>query len=85
MEKPLLLTVVITVLYFSSKVLENKYITKQPHILKHTVRDTLIVSGCVFVTLFLFFQMSGPIAELLGAGEYTGSPSMNAFTGEPGF
>ena len=85
MEKPLLLTVLISTFYFLLKIMESKYVTKESHALKHTVRDTLVVAGCVFVVLFLFFQMGGPIAELIGAGEYSGSPSTQAFTGEPEF
>jgi hypothetical protein len=85
MEQALLLTVIIAIFYFIIKMLEAKYVNKKQEPLKHIVRDTLVVSACVFLVLFLFFQMSGPIAEILGAGEYAGSTSTQAFTGEPGF
>ena len=53
--------------------------------MKNTVRDTLIVTACVFVVLFIFFHMSGPLAELIGGGEYVGSPGAQAFVDEPCF
>ena len=89
MEQALLLSVIIAILYFITKMLEesyfNKYVNKVQEPLKYVVRDTLIVSACVFLVLFMFFQMSGPIAEILGAGEYAGSTTTQAFVGEPGF
>jgi hypothetical protein len=85
MEKPLLLTVAIGILYFVTKVAESKYILKKQEPLKNTVRDTLIVTACAFIILFLFFHMSGPFAELLGTGDYTGSVGTQAFVDEPGF
>jgi hypothetical protein len=85
MEKPLLLTVVIGILYFVTKIAESKYIHKKQEPMKNTVRDTLIVTACVFTVLFLFFHMSGPLVELLGTGEYVGSPGAQAFIDEPGF
>jgi len=85
MEKPLLLTVVIGILYFGTKLAESKFIHKKREPMKNTVRDTLIVTACAFVVLFAFFHMSGPVAELLGGGEYVGSPAAQAFIDEPGF
>jgi hypothetical protein len=86
MEKPLLLTVVIGILYFVTKIAESKYINKKQEPMKNTVRDTLIVTACVFTVLFLFFHMSGPLGELLGTGgEYGGSIGAQAFIDEPGF
>lgn len=85
MEKPLLLTIVIGILFFFTKIAESKYIHKKQEPMKNIVRDTLIVTACAFVVLFAFFQMSGPIAELLGAGEYVGSAGAQAFIDEPGF
>lgn len=85
MEQALLLSVIIAILYFITKMLESKYVNKIQEPLKYVVRDTLIVSACVFFVLFMFFQMSGPIAEILGAGEYAGSTTTQAFVGEPGF
>jgi len=85
MEKALLLTIVIATFYFFTKILEAKYVYKKQEPLKNIVRDTLIVSGCSFLVLFMFFQMSGPIAEILGGGEYAGSVATQAFTGEPEF
>lgn len=85
MEKPLLLTIIIGVFYLIIKIAESKYIYKKQEPMKQTVRDTLIVTACVFVVLFSFFHISGPVAELLGSGEYMGSSGTQAFTDEPGF
>ena len=85
MEKPLLLTVIIGIPYFVVKITESKYIHKKQEPMKNTVRDTLVVTGCAFVVLFVFFHMTGPLAELLGGGEYVGSPGAQAFVDEPGF
>jgi hypothetical protein len=85
MEKPLLLTVAIGILYFATKIAESKYIHNKQEPMKNTVRDTLIVTACAFIVLFVFFHMTGPLAELLGTGEYVGSPGAQAFIDEPGF
>ena len=85
MEKPLLLTVLIGIFYFITKMVESKYINKKQEALKNTVRDTLIVTACTFIILFLFLHMSGPVAEILGGGEYVGAPGTQAFVDEPGF
>jgi len=85
MEKPLFLAVIIGILYFTTKIAESKYINKKQEPMKNIVRDTLIVTGCTFVVLFAFFNMSGPMAELLGGGECVGSSSAQAFVDEPGF
>ncbi len=86
MEKVLILSVLIGGLFLLIKTVEMKYFDKQAKPLKLIVRDTLIVLGCAFLPLLLFFQFDTKIAELLqmGDGEASSGPSQ-IFTDEPGF
>ena len=55
MEQALLLSVIIAILYFITKMLESKYVNKIQEPLKYVVRDTLIVSACViFCFIYVF-------------------------------
>jgi hypothetical protein len=85
MEKPLILTVAIGILYFVAKIAESKYVHKKHEPVKNTVRDTMIVTACAFTVLFAFSHVSGPLAELLGTGDCVGSIGAQAFVDEPGF
>lgn len=84
MEKVLILSVVISVLFFIYKIFEMKYIDKEDKPLKLIVRDTIVSFTCTFIVLLLFFQFDGNINEIFNMGEKKVGPPQ-VFTGEPGF
>ncbi len=83
MEKPVLLTISIAALFLFAKLIEMK-LGKEVKPVKFIIRDTFIVFGCAFVPVFLFFQSSGSIADMLGAGDVSVAPTQ-IFTDMPGF
>lgn len=85
MEKPILITIAIAVLFFFAKLVETKFIEKENKPLKFLIRDTLMVLICAFVPIMIFFQASGPVAEMLGSSDFTASAPTQIFTDVPGF
>ena len=85
MEKPIIITVSIAVLFFFAKLVEMKFVDQENKPLKFLIRDTLLVMACSFVPIFLFFQASGPVAEMLGTSDFTASAPTQVFTDVPGF
>lgn len=84
MEKAVILTIAIAVLFFFSKLVEMKYMDKETKPVKFLIRDTLIVLSSAFVPLYLFFQSSGSLSELLGTSDTRAAPTQ-IFTDTPGF
>tara|TARA_B100000941_G_C28411416_1_gene503674 strand:- start:138 stop:392 length:255 start_codon:yes stop_codon:yes gene_type:complete len=84
MEKVLLLTLAISILFFVCKLVEMKYIEKQQKPLKFIIRDTIIVCGCTFLPLLMFFQFDVKLNEIFQLGETPNIPTQ-VFSDEPGF
>ena len=85
MEKPILLTVAITVIYFIMKIIEMKYIEKTHIPAKLIVRDVVIVFVSSFIPIYLFFTASGPVADMIGNADFTSIAPTQIFTDLPGF
>ena len=85
MEKPIIITIAIAVLFFFAKLVETKFIEKENKPMKFLIRDTLLVLICAFVPIMIFFQATGPVAEMLGATDFTASAPTQIFTDVPGF
>ena len=86
MEKPILLTITITVVYFLVKMIEMKYIEKESKPIKLIVRDLIIVFMSAFLPIFMFFSATGPVAEMIGSGDFTSTTvPTQIFTDLPGF
>ena len=83
MEKIIILSVSISVLFCIIKFLEMKYIEKEMPPLKLIVRDTLIVMISSFIPIFLFINMSDQIGKMFGGASLSTSPEI--FTDMPGF
>ena len=83
MEKPVIITLSIAVLFFFAKLVEMKFIDKDNKPFKFIIRDTLLVMVCAFVPIILFFQASGPVAEMLGTSDFTASAPTQIFTDVP--
>ena len=84
MEKILVLSIVISFLFFVAKMFEMKYIEKKQKPLKLIIRDTFAVFVCAMLPLVLFFQFDSKISEIFRFGEANEVVSQ-IFTDEPGF
>jgi hypothetical protein len=84
MEKALLLTIAVSILFFLIKLVEMKYIDKETKPVKTLIRDTLIVAASTFVPVYLFFNSGGSLSNLLGTGDIAIAPTQ-IFTDTPGF
>ena len=85
MEKVVILSVVISVLFFIYKIFEMKYIEKKDKPLKLIVRDSIVVFTCTFIPVLLFFQFDGKMGEIFNIGDESTAKPPQVFTGEPGF
>lgn len=85
MEKPIIITITISVLFFFAKLIEMKFVEKENKPMKFIIRDTILVLLCAFIPIMIFFQASGPVAEMLGTGDFTASAPTQIFTDVPGF
>lgn len=87
MEKVIILSVVISVLFFIYKIFEMKYIEKKDKPLKLVIRDTIVVFTCTFIPVLLFFQFDGKMGEIfnMSMGIENEVKPPQVFTGEPGF
>ena len=83
MEKIILLSIAISVLFCIIKLLEMKYIEKEMPPLKFIVRDTLIVMISSFIPIFVFMKMSDKLGKIFGGASLSASPEI--FTDTPGF
>mgnify|MGYP001238751899 CR=1 FL=1 len=83
MEKIFLLAIAISTLFLLAKIVEMRYFDKQKP-LKMVIRDTVIVLGCAFLPLLVFFQFDVKFNEIFQFGEAPTGPSQ-IFTDDPGF
>lgn len=88
MERALILAFLITLLFFISKIIEMKYISKEWKPLKIVIRDSVIVFISGFISIVLFFMSNGDVTDFFNVitENKTLKPSATeVFTGEPGF
>tara|TARA_Y100000361_G_scaffold51681_1_gene45206 strand:- start:61 stop:327 length:267 start_codon:yes stop_codon:yes gene_type:complete len=88
MERALILAFLITLLFFVSKIIEMKYISKEWKPLKIVIRDSVIVFISGFISIVLFFMSNGDVTDFFNVitENKTLKPSATeVFTGEPGF
>ncbi len=88
MERALILAFLITLLFFVSKIIEMKYISKEWKPLKIVIRDSVIVFISGFISIVLFFMSNGDVTDFFNVitENKTLKPSATElFTGEPGF
>lgn len=88
MEKLLVMSLVISVLYIFTKIVEMKYIEKQMKPFKFVLRDSVIVFLSSFVGLFFGIMLQGNVADFINIMTNTQSFTPNetqVFTGEPEF
>ena len=88
MEKVFMISVLVTLFFCITKVIEMKYIDKEWKPLKILVRDALTVFACTAAATFLVFHMDSAVGDFLNIMTDSKSSNMAAtqvFTDEPGF
>ena len=75
-QNSFVLAAIVAVLYVIGKIAEQKFLLKEDVALKTTLRDTLLVYGCVVIGGFVISQV-GDVAS--------GKSPVSAFTGAPDF
>lgn len=88
MEKALLLTVAISVIYSIVKYLEMRYLEQKMKPLREIVRDVLMVSVSSFVCSFVFIYYRNKIDDFVSVVTNTNvlkPENTQVFTGVPGF
>ena len=88
MEKLLVMSLVISVLYIFTKIVKMKYVEKQMKPFKFVLRDSVIVFLSSFVGLFFGIMLQGNVADFMNIMTNTQSFNPNetqVFTGEPEF
>jgi predicted small integral membrane protein len=89
MENTIILTVAISVLFIIGKIIEMKYIENEMLPMKLLVRETMMVAGCAFGVLYLFFEYKGKMSEWFGMSVLGSAMDMlkppEIFTDNPGF
>jgi hypothetical protein len=88
MEKILVLSGLVAIIFSIMKVVEMKYINKQWQPAKLVIRDAFVVFLSAFVGIFAYVQMSGTISDFMNIVSDNKSLNLKAtqiFTDEPGF
>ena len=88
MEKILLISLAITLLFCVIKFIEMKFIDKQLKPLKFVIRDAVIVYVCSAIGLVAYANIGGSLADFMNVvtDKKTLTPAATQiFTDEPGF
>jgi len=88
MEKVFILSIIVTCLFVTIKILEMKFVDKEWKPLKNIIRDSVVVFVSTMIGAFLLFQMDGSVTDFLNI--VTDNKSFNMastqiFTDAPGF
>jgi hypothetical protein len=89
MEKILIISMSITVIYSIAKFVEMKFIENDVKPLKIVVRDALIVGSSSFISLFFYFYLETYLFDFFNIITNTKTSisenSINVFTDDPNF
>uniref|UniRef100_A0A6C0FF75 Uncharacterized protein n=1 Tax=viral metagenome TaxID=1070528 RepID=A0A6C0FF75_9ZZZZ len=88
MEKLLIISALIALMFFILKMLEMKYIDKEMKPLKNVIRDSVFVFVASLGCLFVFLNFNGSINDFMSIITADKSGNLKAteiFTDEPGF
>uniref|UniRef100_A0A6C0DSE2 Uncharacterized protein n=1 Tax=viral metagenome TaxID=1070528 RepID=A0A6C0DSE2_9ZZZZ len=88
MDPMIIISVVITFIFFIAKMVEMRYLDKEPKPLKDIVRDTIIIFCSSLLGSFIYFNMNNTIKEFFNI--VTETKTLNPettmiFTDSPGF
>ena len=88
MEKILIFSISITILFCILKFIEMKYVDKEIKSLKYFVRDAIMVFSSSFVCIYVLFHYDKNITDLFAVvtdNKVFSPDTTTIFTGEPGF
>jgi len=89
MEKILIISIAITVIYSIAKFIEMKFIENDVKPLKIVLRDALIVASSSFVSLFFYFYLETYLFDFFNIITNTKTniyeKTINVFTDDPNF
>jgi len=88
MEKAFILSLVITVVYFVSKLIDMKYISKEWKPMRTVMRESLFVLVSSILSVVVFFITNGKMSDffdILTESKTLKPSATEVFTGEPGF
>jgi hypothetical protein len=88
MEKALILSVFITIMFFVLKLIDMKYISKEWKPMKTVIRDSLLVLVGSTLSVLVYFLTNGRMNDffnILTENKTLKPSATEIFTGEPGF
>ena len=88
MEKAFILSLVITVVYVVSKLIDMKYISKEWKPMRTVMRESLFVLVSSILSVVVFFLTNGKMSDffdILTESKTLKPSATEVFTGEPGF
>ena len=88
MEKAFILSLFITGVFFVSKLIDMKYISKEWKPMKTVIRESLFVLVSSILSVVVFFLTNGKMNDffdILTESKTLKPSSTEVFTGEPGF
>jgi hypothetical protein len=88
MEKALILSVFITIMFFALKLIDMKYISKEWKPMKTVIRDSLLVLVGSILSVSIYFLTNGRMNDffnILTENKTLKPSATEIFTGEPGF
>ena len=88
MDQMIIISVIITAIYFTAKLLEIRYLEKKSKPLKDTVRDTIIIFCCSLLGSFIYFNCNTSFSEFFNIVTETKTLNPDTtmiFTDSPGF
>jgi hypothetical protein len=88
MERELIISTLVTVLFSVLKFIEMKYIDKESRPMKLFVRDSILVFICTFVCCYVFFTFDVYITDFFNVvtdSKIINPANTQVFTDVPGF
>jgi len=88
MEKALILSVFITIMFFVLKLIDMKYMSKEWKQMKTVIRDYLLVLVGSTLSVLIYFLTNGRMNDffnILTENKTLKPSATEIFTGEPGF
>jgi len=88
MEKAFILSLFITGVFFVSKLIDMKYISKEWKPIKTIIRESLFVLVSSIISVVTFFLTNGKMSDffnILTENKTLKPSATEVFTGEPGF
>jgi hypothetical protein len=88
MEKIVIISIAVTVLFCIFKIVEMKFIDKELKPLKFMIRDAVFVFASSIIGCFVYFHLDNDIVNFFNVVKdvnVTNPSTTQVFTGDPGF